>query len=297
MVPVGAGEIVNAGISDTYGLLPGQLEVTKTIAGPLRGQQDVVVIHTVCTPAANTPDFPIAAGATGVQSTVYSGIAAGASCVVSETANGQTSAATVAVKGSPQTATIPAGGAAVASITDSYGAAPGSLLVTKTIAGPLAGHQRAGHDPRRLQRSRRVGGLRDPRWDPGTHRVAQFRRHPSRLRVHRHRDQGRCHQHGQCNCVGRWPEGDRPGGQSGASEPERRVPGHARLPEGDQEDRWTGCSLTRSHRHFGGLWRSALRFRVPPPRSDPCRFCLAIVCWRSGPIPLHRDRGRSRPHW
>ncbi len=48
---------------------------------------------------------------------------------------------TVAVNGSPQTATVPAGGAAVASITDSYGAAPGSLLVTKTIAGALAGHQ------------------------------------------------------------------------------------------------------------------------------------------------------------
>ena len=142
-VTVPAGDIVEAEISDTYGLVPGQLEVTKTIAGPLAGQQGGVVIHTVCTPAANTPDFTIAAGATGVQSQIYSGISAGASCVVNETANGQTSAVTVAVKGSPQTATIPAGGAAVASITDSYGAAPGSLLVTKTIAGALAGHQGA----------------------------------------------------------------------------------------------------------------------------------------------------------
>ena len=142
-VSVPAGDIAEADISDTYGLLPGQLEVTKTIAGPLAGQQGGVVIHTVCTPAADTPDFPIGAGATGVQSTTYSGISAGASCVVTETANGQTSAVTVAVKGSPQTATIPAGGAAVASITDSYGAAPGSLLVTKTTAGPLAGHQGA----------------------------------------------------------------------------------------------------------------------------------------------------------
>jgi hypothetical protein len=140
-VTVPAGAIVDADISDTYGLLPGQLEVTKTIAGPLAGQQGGVVIHTVCTPGANTPDFTIGAGATGVQSTTYSGVSAGASCVVNETANGQTSAVTVAVKGSPQTATIPAGGAAVASITDSYGAAPGSLLVTKTIGGALAGHQ------------------------------------------------------------------------------------------------------------------------------------------------------------
>ena len=140
-VTVPAGHIFEADISDTYGLLPGQLEVTKTIAGPLAGQQGAVVIHTVCTPAANTPDFPIAAGATGVQSQIYSGIAAGASCVVTETANGQTSAVTVAVKGSPQTATIPAGGPAVASITDTYGPTPGSLLVTKTIAGPFAGHK------------------------------------------------------------------------------------------------------------------------------------------------------------
>ena len=140
-VTVPAGTIVDADISDTYGLVPGQLEVTKTITGPLAGQQGGVVIHTVCTPAANTPDFTIGQGATGVQSMTYSGVPAGASCAVTETANGSSSAVTVAVKGSPQTATIPAGGAAVASITDSYGAASGSLLVTKTIAGALAGHQ------------------------------------------------------------------------------------------------------------------------------------------------------------
>ncbi|MFL5859469.1 MAG: thioester domain-containing protein [Solirubrobacteraceae bacterium] len=140
-VSVPAGDIIDADLSDSYGLLPGQLEVTKTITGPLAGHQGSVVIHTVCTPAANTPDFSIGAGATGVQSQTYSGISAGASCVVTETANGQSNAVTVAVNGSPQTATIPAGGAAVASITDSYGAAPGSLLVTKTISGPLAGHQ------------------------------------------------------------------------------------------------------------------------------------------------------------
>ena len=142
-VTVPAGAIVDADISDAYGLLPGQLEVSKTIVGPLAGQQGDVVIHTVCTPAANTPDFTIGPGATSVRSMTYSGVPAGASCVVNETANGQTSAVTVIVKGSPQTVTMPAGGAAVASITDSYGAAPGSLLVTKTISGALAGHQGA----------------------------------------------------------------------------------------------------------------------------------------------------------
>ena len=173
-VTVPAGAIVDADISDTYGLLPGQLEVTKTIVGPLAGQQGGVVIHTVCTPAADTPDFTIAAGATGVQSMIYSGVPAGASCVVTETANGQTSAVTVAVKGSPQTATIPAGGAAAASITDSYGAAPGSLLVTKTIAGALAGHQGPVTIHVVCNGTAVSRGLRDPRRDPGGHRVAQL---------------------------------------------------------------------------------------------------------------------------
>ena len=43
---VPAGDIVEADVSDTYGLVPGQLEVTKTIAGPLAGHQGTVVIDT-----------------------------------------------------------------------------------------------------------------------------------------------------------------------------------------------------------------------------------------------------------
>ena len=65
-VSVPTGDIVEADISDTYGLLPGQLEVTKTIAGPLAGQQGTVVIHTDCNGTALTPDFVIPArGARG----------------------------------------------------------------------------------------------------------------------------------------------------------------------------------------------------------------------------------------
>ena len=90
-VHVGAGEIVDADISDTYGLRPGQLEVTKTIAGPAAGSQGQVVIHTVCNGAA-LPDFVIAAGTpAGNQSQIYSDIPTPADCVVTETADGQTS--------------------------------------------------------------------------------------------------------------------------------------------------------------------------------------------------------------
>jgi TQXA domain-containing protein len=141
-VSVPAGRIVEADVSDTYGLLPGQLEVTKSIAGPLAGQQGTVVIHTVCNGVALTPDFVIPAGApAGVQSQIYSNLPTPARCVVTETADGSTGAVSVGVSGSPQTTTIPPGGAGAAHITDTYGARDGSLLVTKTIAGPRAGHQ------------------------------------------------------------------------------------------------------------------------------------------------------------
>ncbi|MGH3427853.1 MAG: DUF5979 domain-containing protein, partial [Mycobacteriales bacterium] len=140
-VNISPGEIAEADISDTYGLAAGQLEVTKSITGPLAGQQGQVVIHTVCNGTALTPDFVIPAGATGVQSELYSGIATPASCVITETANGATSTVAASVTGSPQTATISPGGSGAAHITDTYGQAPGSLLVTKTIAGERAGQQ------------------------------------------------------------------------------------------------------------------------------------------------------------
>ncbi len=140
-VSVPPGDIVEADISDTYGLVPGQLEVTKTIAGPAAGSQGEVVIHTVCNGTALTPDFVIPAGATGDHSHIYSGIPTPASCVVTETIDGHTSAVSVTVIGNPHTVMIPPGGSGAAQITDTYGPAPGSLLVTKTIAGPFAGHQ------------------------------------------------------------------------------------------------------------------------------------------------------------
>ena len=141
-VSVPVGDIVEADISDTYGLLPGELEVTKTIAGPLAGQQGTVVIHTVCNGTA-LPDFVISpVTPAGDQSRLYSDIPTPASCVVTETTDdGHTSTVSVAVTGSPHTSTIPPGGSGAAHITDIYGPTPGSLLVTKTIAGRFAGHQ------------------------------------------------------------------------------------------------------------------------------------------------------------
>ena len=208
-VSVPTGDIVEADVSDTYGLVPGQLEVTKTIAGPLAGQQGMVVIHTVCNGTALTPDFVIPAGApAGDQSQIYSPIPTPASCVVTETTDGHTSAVSVAVIGSPHTATVPPGGSGAAHITDTYGATPGSLLVTKTIAGRRAGHQ----GPVRIHVTCNGTAL-SPDFvialaDPGGQRVAQLRRDSGWLGVHRHRDRGRRHHHGRGDRGGQWPEGD-----------------------------------------------------------------------------------------
>jgi Domain of unknown function (DUF5979)/Thioester domain len=139
-VKIPPARIKEAVISDTYGLLPGQLEVTKTIDGPAAGKQGPVTIKTVCG-GTTLPLFQIPAGATDVQPQIYSGLPAGTKCTVTETVDGHTSTVSVVVAGSPHTTTIPAGGSAAVNITDTYGFAPGSLLVTKNIAGPSAGHQ------------------------------------------------------------------------------------------------------------------------------------------------------------
>ena len=103
------GDIVEADITDTYGLVPGQLEVTKTIAGTQAGKQDAVTITTECVPTALTrPTLVIpATHPPGVYSQVYSQIAAGSMCTSTETVDGHTSTVSVVVSGSPATTTIP----------------------------------------------------------------------------------------------------------------------------------------------------------------------------------------------
>ena len=162
-VSVPAGDIVEADISDTYGLVPGELEVTKSIAGTLAGQQGEVVIHTVCNGTALTPDFVIPAGATATTHTSTRPYPTPANCVVKETVNGATSAVSAAVIGSPHTVTIPPGGSGAAHITDTYGPAPGSLLVTKTIAGSALGSRdpSGSMSPATARAYRRI--LRSPR--------------------------------------------------------------------------------------------------------------------------------------
>ena len=209
--PGGAGA---AHITDTYGSAPGSLLVTKTIAGPLAGQQGPIAIHVVCNGTALSPDFVIGAGSkAGSVSHSFDGIPAGSVCTVTETADGGTTTVAAIVAGSGQTVTVPAGTVVPVSLVDAYeqplggledvvpplgGSGPfqpirGYLKVIKTMTGAAARQHGPIDHPGRLWPGPR---LRLP--------------HPSaRLRfcveglprpappdaLHRHRDRERSHQH------------------------------------------------------------------------------------------------------
>ena len=151
VIPSGDSKTVH--ITDTYRFV-GSLLVRKTITGPGAGQQGEIRIHTACDGKALAPDFVIPAGTpAGDQAKQYDQIQAPAKCTVTETADGHTSTLPVVVTGNGQTASVPAGQVVEVDIINTYGAAPasavagikvasgGSLLVSKTTAGPLAGRQ------------------------------------------------------------------------------------------------------------------------------------------------------------
>ena len=123
--------------------MPGSLVVRKTITGVAAGDQGAVSIAVTCTDGINRAPFVIPAGTgAGVVSKTYTGIPGGTVCTVNETVNGSNQATTVTATGNNQQITVPPGGTATAdAIRDDYHHAPGSLTVTKTIAGPAAGQQ------------------------------------------------------------------------------------------------------------------------------------------------------------
>jgi Domain of unknown function (DUF5979)/Thioester domain len=129
----------------------GSLKVTKTIAGPAAGSQADVVIHVACTNGRKFHPFAIPAGTpAGNKSRTYHNIVAGTVCTVTEESNGSKAGTDVVVTGDGQQVTIPSDGTATVKITDTYHAivspgppTTGSLVVTKTIAGPVAGSQGA----------------------------------------------------------------------------------------------------------------------------------------------------------
>jgi hypothetical protein len=139
-----AGGTAMLSMSDAYEPRPaGSLTVTKTITGPAAGQQGQVDISTVCNGVAETPDLTVPAGSPpGDYSQLYQGVPPNASCTVTEDANGSTPAVTASTSPpSPQTVTVPSGEGAAVTYIDTYDFVPGSLRVSKTIAGPSAGQQ------------------------------------------------------------------------------------------------------------------------------------------------------------
>ena len=142
-VSVGAGQSVEADITNTYDFVPGSLTVTKTIAGPGGGQQGAITITVTCQEGNNTatlsPPFVVPAGATGDHSYTYHNIPAGSVCTALENPDGSNGNVVVIKRGSGVVVTIPAGGTATAHITDTY--QTGLLVINKTITGFAAGEQ------------------------------------------------------------------------------------------------------------------------------------------------------------
>ena len=138
-----AGGTGTVEITDTYEEALGALVVRKTIRGPAAPDRGPITIAVDCGDDVDRPDIVIPpANTAGTQQYgFYTGIPAGTVCTVTETEDGATATAVVTVTGSPQEVTIPARRVAVASLTDTYDYAPGSLIVRKTIAGPKAGEQ------------------------------------------------------------------------------------------------------------------------------------------------------------
>ena len=141
----GAGSI-EAAVTNTYTFKPGVLAVRKLIDGAAAGQQGAVTLQVVCTAGGTTvlnETITIPAGATETDPTEFEGIAAGAGCAVTETANGASTAVGVVTVSVPATGTvtIPAGDGAEVTFTDTYTLNPGSLAVSKVIAGAAAGQQ------------------------------------------------------------------------------------------------------------------------------------------------------------
>ncbi|MDK1360288.1 thioester domain-containing protein [Arthrobacter sp. zg-Y1219] len=140
-IPAGVG--VEVVFTDTYTVNPGALTVDKVIAGPAAREQGPITVEVICTAdgvEVIRQDITIEAGAGGTVPGTVSGIPEGASCGVTEPGTGETPAVGVTVE-LPEDVTIAAGETAEASVINTYEVNPGSLVVTKVIAGEAAGNQ------------------------------------------------------------------------------------------------------------------------------------------------------------
>ncbi len=114
-------------VTNTYDRAFGGLAITKVIAGPGAGQQDVVVLHLDCRDPDNAfdRDFAVAAGlpAGTYPQEVVRGIPAGTTCTVSETATGKNDRVSLlaSAKVMPATVVIVDAVTAPVTFTNNYG--------------------------------------------------------------------------------------------------------------------------------------------------------------------------------
>ncbi len=135
-VTVPAGKTVEADITNTYELAPGNLTVTKTILGPAAGQQAAISILVDC--GADTIfglRIPEGTPAGPVPETFY-GIPAGSTCTVVEIEDGHSDTIAVERIGDGRKVKVPAGEKANAHLADRFTAAAIVTTTTTTTVPP-----------------------------------------------------------------------------------------------------------------------------------------------------------------
>nr|WP_231713487.1 thioester domain-containing protein [Arthrobacter sp. zg-Y769] len=142
-VTIAAGQTAEATVTNTYAVNPGTLNVTKVIGGGAAGNQGALEIDVLCTLDGETVFEEVSQAPEGITGDVgaqFSNIPAGASCSITEPVTGATAAVTVTTD-APEPVTILAGDTVGATVTNTYAFLPGTLAVTKVIAGEAAGAQ------------------------------------------------------------------------------------------------------------------------------------------------------------
>ncbi len=252
----------------------------------------------------------------------YDNIPANTTCTVTEPVDGSNSAVSVVVTPATQTVTIGVAGSATAGITDEYSLKPGSLVLTKTIAGDAAGQQGAVTIHLVCSDGVTRPDFVIPAGSAGRHHVADLPGHPGRHRVHGDRDVGWAHRHRRRRSDGRRRFGaDHPARRHRHCRHHRHLHRHIRTTGGQQDSSPVTAAASRgrspsmspvpgSHRPRHRTSRSRrtdrpVRRPTPACRPDlpapsprpPTAPSLASSLWRRrSPSRLRsRQTARSKP--
>ena len=144
-VTIPAGGALSATVTNTYSLKPGTILFTKFFSGEAAGTQGDVQVEVTCIVSQLVvlqETFQAPAGATDAVVGRYPNIPAGSSCSITEPVTGATQTVDVDYT-LPDPVMINPGALSSAEFTNTYTFAPGTVTVTKVIAGAAAGKQDA----------------------------------------------------------------------------------------------------------------------------------------------------------